>query len=116
MSEAGFRQAQIRIEREAEFQQLRAALERVLAPGMARDFLKQLRRKGLRVRQLEMILAQGVVEQLDPELRESGTSARALYEALTLSDQAQMREFYLTRVEQVDVALRARFHAQFETY
>ena len=116
MNEAGFRQAQIRIEREAEFRQLRAALERVLAHDVVKDFLKQLRRKGLRVRQLEMILAGGLVEQLDPELARSATTARALYEALTLSDQAQMREFYLTRVEQVDVALRARFHAQFETY
>ena len=116
VSEAGFQKAEIRIEREAEFCRLRDAVERVLAPAAAEKFLKRLRRKGLRVRQLEAILAAQVLERLDAELARSGQTGRALYDALTVSDQGQMREFYLTRVEQIEAPLRARFRTQFETY
>jgi len=39
-----------------------------------------------------------------------------LYEALPLSDQAQIREFYLSKVEEVDAALRTKFHKLYQYY
>ena len=43
-------------------------------------------------------------------------TARTLYEALPVSDQAQVREFYLSKVEEVDPALRAKFHKLYQYY
>jgi hypothetical protein len=39
-----------------------------------------------------------------------------LYEALPVSDQAQMREFYLSRLESVEVALRHKFKRLYQYY
>jgi hypothetical protein len=39
-----------------------------------------------------------------------------LYKALTLSDQAQMREFYLSKLEGVEVALRHKFKKLYQYY
>ena len=116
MTRAGFIQAGIEIQKPNEFEQLRAVLERVMAPAAAAAFLRALKSSGLRVREFESVLEQRLLERLDRELGGSGSSARALYEALTVSDQAQMREFYLTRLEQIDPKLRQKFHRQFETY
>ena len=112
----GFVQAGIKVEREKEFSQLREALARVLSGDAADGFLRRVKRSGLRVRQLEEILAKGIPDAADGALAKSGTTARRLYEALALSDQALMREFYLTEVEKISAPLRARYHTQFETF
>jgi hypothetical protein len=39
-----------------------------------------------------------------------------LYAALPVSDQAQMKEFYLSRVEEVDSALRTKFQKLYQYY
>jgi len=39
-----------------------------------------------------------------------------LYQALPLSDQAQMREFYLSQLETVDIALRHKFKKLYQYY
>ncbi len=116
MDQIRFEQAGIKVQQEREFEQLRASVERVLAPASAEAFLRLVRRSGLRIRQFEAILAGGILEQADRSLAAAGVSAQQLYGALPVSDQAQMREFYLTRIEQVDPALRGRYHAQFETF
>ena len=116
MDQAGFVQAGIKVEREKEFAQLRDALLRILAGDAVDGFLRRVKRSGLRVRQFEAILAKGIPEAADAKLADSGTTARRLYESLTLSDQAQMREFYLTEVEKIAAPLRARYHTQFETF
>jgi hypothetical protein len=46
----------------------------------------------------------------------SELSAWQLYQALPLSDQAQMREFYLSKLETVDVALRHKFKKLYQYY
>jgi hypothetical protein len=46
----------------------------------------------------------------------SELDALALYEGLPLSDQAQMREFYLSKLEAVDVGLRHRFKKLYQYY
>ncbi len=78
--------------------------------------MKQLHSKGTRVRDFDKVLAQGLLERTDPVLSKSGTSARQLYQALTVSDQAQMREFYLSKIEQVTPELRTRFQKLYRYY
>jgi hypothetical protein len=41
---------------------------------------------------------------------------QALYALLTLSDQAQMREFCLSRIEEIEPALRTRFKKLYQYY
>jgi ribosomal protein S18 acetylase RimI-like enzyme len=73
------------------------------------SFLKELKKKGIGVRDFEAAVNNGCVDRFDFSLGNSGLSARRLYEGLGFSDQGQIREFYLERLEKVDVALRARY-------
>ena len=73
-----------------------------------------MRKSGVRIRDLETILARGVFEQVDDTLAKQG--AQKLYQALTISDQAQMREFYLSRVEEVEPGLRTKFQKIYQYY
>ena len=107
-----FEQAAIKIEKLKEFAKLQAAVEQAFLPENAERFLKQLDRKGVRVRDFDAILAQRVLESVG----ESGLNARQLYESLPVSDQAQMREFYLSKLEGVDVALRHKFKKLYQYY
>ena len=109
-----FQQVAIRIEKEQEFEELRGAINRALAPERVEKFLKRVRRSGARIRDLEMILARGVFEKVDDTLAKLG--AQKLYQALTVSDQAQMREFYLSRVEEVEPGLRTKFQQLYRYY
>jgi hypothetical protein len=111
-----FVQAGIKVQREEEFGRLKASIERALEPGSAEQFLRQVRRKGLRVRQWEEVLKAKVLESVDRNLAASGQAAEQQYAALPASDQGQIREFYLTQVEQIAVELRAKYHEQFETF
>ena len=111
-----FVQAGIKVQKEVEFGQLRALIERVLAPGSVESFLREVKRKGLRVRQWESILQAKILESRDRGSAASGQSAGQQYEAMPPSDQGQIREFYLTQVEQIAPALRAKYHTQFETF
>jgi|SRR5579863_240163 len=113
---AGFQQAVIKVEREAEFEELKGAINRSLGPDKAEGFLKRLRSHDLRARDWNSVLAKGVFEKVDDSLARSGKTARSLYQSLTVSDQAQIREFYLSRVEEVDPGLRANFHKLYQYY
>src|SRR5579864_4074758 len=108
----GFEQAAIKVEKAQQFAGLQAAIERAFQADKVEQFLKQLDRKGIRVRDFEGLLAQRVLETLG----EPGLDAQQLYRALTLSDQAQMRELYLSKLEGVDVALRHRFRKLYQYY
>jgi hypothetical protein len=107
----GFEQATIKIEHEQEFAELQEIIDGVLSPEQVEQFLKRLKKDSLRVRDWNSILASGVLEKMH-----RGTVAKSLYDSLTLSDQAQMREFYLSRIEQVDAALRYRFKRLYQYY
>ena len=107
-----FEQAAIKVEKAQEFARLQAAVEHAFLPENADRFLKQLDRKGIRVRDFEAILAQRVLESVG----ESGLNARQLYESLPLSDQGQMREFYLSKLETVDQVLRHKFRKLYQYY
>ncbi len=105
-----FEQAGIKVEKEAEFGRLRGALERALAPGQAGKFLKKLESRRILVRDFEAVLEKRVLEEVDGTLAAAGRPAKELYQSLALSDQAQIREFYLVAVENVDPELRRKFH------
>ena len=112
----GFQQAAIKVEREKEFGELKSSIQRAFGSRTIERFLKRVRSSGLRVRDWEAILAKRVLERVDEELAKSGTTAQTLYQALTVSDQAQVREFYLSKIEEVEPGLRTRFQQLYRYY
>ena len=112
----GFQQAAIKIEREKEFEELNSAIVRAFATEKVEKFLKRVHGAGCRVRDLEPILRNGILEKSDDALAKSRTTAQKLYESLTVSDQAQMREFYLSKVEEIAPELRAKYQKIYRYY
>ena len=112
----GFEQAAIKVEREQEFRELKSAIERVFQPETVERFLKQAQALNVRVRDWEKLAAYGVLERVDEVLAKSGKTSQGFYSALSLSDQAQIREFYLSKVEEVDSALRTKYQKLYRYY
>ena len=108
-----FEQATIKVEKEREFGQLKAALEQVFAAERVVKYLKALDSRSIGIRNLDAVLAANVIDSVGGA--KAGT-AKALYQALRVSDQAQMRELYLSKLEEVEPALRARFHKVYQYY
>jgi hypothetical protein len=112
-----FEQAAIKIEKQQEFSKLQAAVEQAFLSEKVERFLKQLDRKGIRVREFDAVLAARVLEDaVASSASSSGLSAWQLYQALPLSDQAQMREFYLSKLETVGIELRHKFKKLYQYY
>ena len=111
-----FEQAGIKIEKEQEFQALKQAIERVLSSAVIEKFFGKLEKKGVRIRQFEKVLALKLIESVDETLAKSGKTAKLLYDALPMTDQGQMREFYLTKIEEVSPELRQKFHKLYSYY
>jgi hypothetical protein len=109
----GFEQATIKVEKEKEYEELKSAISHVFSAGRNEKFLKRMNREGLRVRDWDSVLAKRILEQV---AEGKGIAARELYEALPVSDQAQIREFYLSQVEEVDTKLRTKFQKLFRYY
>jgi hypothetical protein len=109
----GFEQAAIKIDRAEEFGQLQRAIEEALSPEKVKRFLKSLRRGRIRIRDFDAVL---VTKTLEVITGRADFSARQLYRSLTLSDQAQIREFYLSKIEEVEPALRAKFSKLYQYY
>ena len=107
-----FEQATIKVQKEQEFAKLQSAVEQAFLPEKVGRFLKQLDRKGIRVRDFDLVLKQRVVE----DFAEKGLNAQSLYDALPVSDQALMREFYLSKLEGVEQSLRHRFKKLYQYY
>jgi hypothetical protein len=110
----GFEQAALKVEREKEFNELKSSIAGLFAADRAEQFLNRMQKKGIRIRDFDLMLASGVPEQVSDALEKQG--ARKLYESLPLSDQSQIREFYLSKVEEVDAALRTKFHKLYQYY
>jgi len=107
-----FEQAAIKVEKEKEFGELKAAINRAFAPDAVEKFLKRVASAGIRIRDFDSILAKSILERLaKPE-----QLANSLYAALTVSDKAQMKEFYLFKVEEVDPELRAKYQKIYQYY
>ncbi len=105
-----FEQAAIKVEKAQEFARLQAAIEQAFQPEKVERFLKQMDRKGIRIRDFDAVLAQRVLDD------ETAQNSQQLYQLLVLSDQAQMREFYLSKIEKVELALRHKFKKLYQYY
>jgi hypothetical protein len=110
----GFEQATIKVEKQQEFGKLQAAVEQAFAPDATEKFLKLLDRKGVRVRDFDGVLTARSLE--DAASLPKDFSAAQLYHALPVSDQAQMREFYLSKLEGIDQTLRHKFKKLYQYY
>ena len=108
-----FEQATIKVEKAEEFAKLQSAVERAFLPETAGKFLKRMDRKGIRVRDFDAVLSARLLEEITGE---SGLNAQHLYKSLPEPDQAQMREFYLSKLETVDQALRHKFKKLYQYY
>ena len=115
-SRVPFQQAGIGVEKLEEFQQLRSTLQRVFGPKGIQGFLRLMQRKGVPIRDFDRVLREQLLEQSDSDLAKSGRSARQWYDALSVGDQAQVREFYLTALEAVDLSLREKFKQLYRYY
>ena len=113
---APFQQAGIRVEKLDEFEQLRSAMTRIFASADVEKFLRLLQRKNVPIRDFHRLLREKLLEQSDAKLGRSGKTAQQLYDALPVSDQAQMREFYLTTLESVEAGLRNKFNKLYRYY
>jgi len=109
----GFEQAAIRVEKEEEFEQLRRAIEAAFSQEKVQWFLKALKRARVRIRDFDAVV---VLHALEAATGTADLKARQLYNSLSLSDQAQIREFYLSKLEAVDVALRHKFKKLYQYY
>ena len=112
----GFQQAVIKVEKEKEFEELKGVITRVFSPERVEKFLKRIQSQGIRVREWDRVVAQRVFERVDDTLKKSGITTHHLYRALTLSDHAQIREFYLSRLEEVDQKLRTKYQKIYRYY
>ena len=123
MQEAGFKQATIPIQSAAAFDELQGMVEEVLQRRLER-LLRLLTRRRVTVREFERIAALNLLEKAQDgrgwlaRLASSPPGGRAakLYGSLPVTDQAQFREYYLTRVEQIGDDLRGRYREAFWTY
>ena len=111
-----FQQPTLGVEKLEEFRQLQSALDRIFAAGSVASFLRLLQRKGVPIRDFDRVLSEKLLEQADQALAKSGKSARQWYDAVSVSDQAQIREFYLTALEAVDLPLREKFKQLYRYY
>jgi hypothetical protein len=109
LSVASFEQAVLKVEKEREFEELKNAIGRAFASDQVEGLLKRLARHKVRIRNWDCVLAKGAFDKVEP-------GAKHLYESLPVSDQAQIREFYLFRVEEVNPKLRERFHRLYQYY
>ena len=102
-----FTQAGIAVEDPAVFGELKAAIDAAFVPGQVEKFLRGMERQRVPVREFEKALAKKLLPRQD---------AASLYQALSVSDRSQIREHYLTQLERVEDAVRAKFHKLFSYY
>jgi hypothetical protein len=109
----GFEKAAIKVEKIEEFGQLQSAIEEAFSPDKVQRFLKGLQRGRVRIRDFDKVV---ILHALEAATGRADLKARQLYGSLTLSDQGQMREFYLSKLETVDQALRHKFKKLYQYY
>ena len=111
-----YQQAQIAVTKTEEFEQLKSALERILGSDAVEKFYGKLQSRTINVREFEKIAGTGILEAVDSTLAKSDKTAKQLYESLTLSDRALLREFYLERIEKVDAKVRHKYQKVYRYY
>jgi hypothetical protein len=111
-----YQQAQIPVTKTEDFEQLRAAIERIFNSAALDKFYRKLQSRDVRGREFEKLVNLKLLEEADPALAGCGKTAKQLYESLALSDQALMREFYLERIEKVDPKVRLKYQKVYRYY
>jgi len=111
-----FEQAGIKIEKEQEFQALKQSIERLLSPALIEKFFTKLEKKNVRIREFEKVLDLKLMESVDETLAKAGKSAKELYDSLPVTDRGQVRELYLTKIEEVGSDLRQKYHKLYSYY
>jgi hypothetical protein len=99
-----FVQAKIAVGNEQAFGECKGVLESAFRAANVAGFLKSVGKKGLRVRQFEQVRDAGLLDRF-----RGGKSVTELWNALPPSDQGQVRELYLTRLEEVAPEVRQKF-------
>ena len=94
-----FQQAAIPVENPAVFESIQAAVESSFVPAAVGKFLKRVEQAKLRVRSFEQVLERGLL----------GETAKSGYAQLGDADRGQIRELYLSSVEQVAPELRGKY-------
>jgi hypothetical protein len=105
-----FTQAQIPVEKSAQFNALKDAIAKSLEAANVERFLGAADATGLRIRDFEGLAKKGAFDKVAAP--QGG--AYSIYQQLPASDQAQIREFYLTQVEEVEPALRGKFRKLYQ--
>ena len=105
-----FTQAQIPVEKTELFSKLKDSIAQALSAVHVERFLQVADATGLRIRNFEGLLKKSVFDKVVPP--QGG--AENIYQQLPASDQSQIREFYLTQVEEVDPALRGKFRKLYQ--
>jgi hypothetical protein len=113
MGTVKFEPGVIKVEKELQYGDLKAAIEKAFGADRVTKYLKKLDSRKIRVRDLDGAFA---ADAIDVAAGDKAGTARSLYGSLPVSDQAQMREFYLSKIEEVDPALRAKFHKLYQYY
>ena len=108
----GFSQAQIAVQNEGIFGELKALIENALTETNLEPFLHTMKRCGYKVREFEAVLEDHVLEQVPGA--SASKSAEDLYAELGASDQGMIREFYLTVIEQIPVEWRRKYQKLFQ--
>ncbi len=94
-----YEQATIAVTNAPVFGAVKQSIDTAFSTAKISDFLKGLQSSKLRIREFEEVAEAGKL----------GPSTAADYKQLGDGDQGMIREHYLTALEQVDAALRARY-------
>ena len=94
-----YEQATIAVENAQVFGAVKQAIDSAFSKMKVADFLKSLQSSKLRIREFEAVA----------QAAKLGPNTAAEYKQLGDGDQGMIREHYLTSLEQVDPALRAKY-------
>jgi hypothetical protein len=102
-----YTQAGIAVENQQVFGELKTAIDAVFAPLAVSKFLRSMGKSSLRIRDFAGVLQKKLLPQAEAE---------QLFASLGTADQSQLREHYLTKLEQVEPAVRNKFKKLYSYY
>src|SRR5258708_15374385 len=87
-----FEQAAIKIEKQQEFSKLQGIVEQAFSPDRVEKFLKQLDRKGIRIREFDAVLSARLLEEVASGSAGKKVSAWQVFQTLPPSGSSHMSE------------------------